>query len=74
MTSWKSNSIWNIQSDKKIKESLERLGFRNKRTSKAIEWFNLVPKKIQEAKERIGLVSAYTRYIGWDYISYQIWQ
>jgi len=45
------------QSDKKIKESLERLGFRNKRTSKAIEWTNLTAEKIQEAKERVGLVN-----------------
>ncbi|MGI0057670.1 MAG: hypothetical protein ACREAK_09915, partial [Nitrosarchaeum sp.] len=42
--------------DKIIKESLERLGFRNKRTSKAIEWTNITNEKIQEAKERIGLI------------------
>lgn len=42
--------------DKIIKESLERLGFRNKRTSKAVEWINLTPEKIQEAKERVGLI------------------
>ena len=42
--------------DKSIKESLERLGFRNKRTSKAVEWTNINKEKIKEAKERIGLV------------------
>ena len=42
--------------DKIIKESLERLGFRNKRTSKAVEWINLTSEKIQEAKERVGLI------------------
>ena len=42
--------------DKIIKESLERLGFRNKRTSKAIQWTNLTPEKIREAKERVGLI------------------
>ena len=43
-------------SDKIIKESLEKLGFRNKRTSKAVEWINLIPEKIREAKERVGLI------------------
>ncbi|MDF2426047.1 MAG: primase C-terminal domain-containing protein [Nitrosopumilus sp.] len=42
--------------DKIIKESLERLGFRNKRTSKSVEWVNLTSEKIQEAKERVGLI------------------
>jgi hypothetical protein len=42
--------------DKIIKESLERLGFRNKRTSKAVEWTNLTAEKIREAKERVGLI------------------
>ena len=42
--------------DKMIKESLERLGFRKKRTSKAVEWTNLTIEKIQEAKERLGLI------------------
>jgi len=46
------------QSDKKIKESLERLGFRNKRTSRGIEWTNITFEKIQEAKERVGLIES----------------
>ena len=43
-------------SDKELKESLERLGFRCKRTNKGVEWLNITPEKIQEAKERVGLV------------------
>ncbi|KFM20189.1 Primase 1 protein [Marine Group I thaumarchaeote SCGC AAA799-P11] len=42
--------------DKELKESLERLGFRCRRTNKAVEWLNVTPEKIQEAKERVGLV------------------
>jgi hypothetical protein len=43
-------------SDKIIKESLDRLGFRNKRISKGIGWTNLTIEKIREAKERVGLI------------------
>ena len=43
-------------SDKELKESLERLGFRCKRTNKGVEWLNITPEKIQEAKERVGLL------------------
>jgi len=41
--------------DAKVKQSLERLGFRNKRTDQAVEW-SVTKEKIQEAKERVGLV------------------
>jgi len=44
------------KSDKELKESLERLGFRNKRESNSRKWLNITHEKIQEAKERVGLV------------------
>ncbi|MHA7648077.1 primase C-terminal domain-containing protein [Nitrosopumilus sp. S4] len=48
---------WRLESlgDAKIKQSLERLGFRNKRGNKGVVW-SIVYEKIQEAKERIGLI------------------
>jgi len=41
--------------DAKVKQSLERLGFKNKRTEQAVVW-TITREKIQETKERIGLV------------------
>lgn len=48
---------WNLDAlgDAKVKQSLERLGFRNKRTDQAVVW-SITKEKLQEAKERIGLV------------------
>ena len=48
---------WNLDAlaDAKIKQSLERLGFRPKRLPKGIVW-SITREKIQEAKERVGLV------------------
>ncbi len=48
---------WNLDAlgDAKVKQSLERLGFRNKRESQGVVW-TITKDKIQEAKERIGLV------------------
>ncbi len=50
-------SQWKLEplGDAKVKQSLERLGFRNKRTGQAVIW-NITTNKIQEAKERIGLI------------------
>ena len=44
-------------SDIILKESLERLGFRQKRDGKGTKWENITTEKIDEAKERVGLVS-----------------
>ncbi len=52
----KQFSLERLLGDKRIKESLERLGFRTKRTSKAVQWINLTAEKIQEAKARVGLI------------------
>ena len=48
---------WSLEplGDAKVKQSLERLGFRNKRGNKSVVW-NIVAEKIQEPKERIGLI------------------
>jgi len=48
---------WRLEplGDAKVKQSLERLGFRNKRGNKGVVW-HIIPEKIQEAKERIGLI------------------
>lgn len=48
---------WKLETlgDAKVKQSLERLGFRNKRTDQAVVWI-ITKEQIQEAKERIGLV------------------
>ncbi|MGY5151749.1 MAG: primase C-terminal domain-containing protein [Candidatus Nitrosopumilus sp. bin_6a] len=48
---------WRLESlgDAKVKQSLERLGFRNKRGNKGVVW-SIATEKIQEAKERVGLV------------------
>lgn len=48
---------WNLDAlaDVKIKQPLERLGFRPKRLPKGIVW-SITREKIQEAKERVGLV------------------
>ena len=48
---------WNLDAlaDVKIKQPLERLGFRPKRTPKGIVW-SITREKIQDAKERVGLV------------------
>jgi len=48
---WKLDTLGDV----KVKQSLERLGFRNKRTGQAVVW-SITKEKIQEAKERIGLV------------------
>ena len=41
--------------DKILKQSLDRLGFRSKRISQGVMW-SITREKIQEAKEKIGLV------------------
>ena len=48
---------WNLDplADVKIKQPLERLGFRPKRSPKGVIW-SITREKIQEAKERVGLV------------------
>jgi len=43
-------------SDRELKKSLERLGFREGRDGQGNYWKNITPEKIQEAKERVGLV------------------
>lgn len=44
-------------SDRKMKKALERLGFRQgERDGKSTKWINITPEKIQEIKERTGLV------------------
>lgn len=48
---WKLDPLAEI----KIKQALERLGFRPKRVPKGIIW-NITQEKIQEATERVGLV------------------
>jgi len=48
---------WKLETlgDAKVKQSLERLGLRNKRTDQAVVW-SITKEQIHEAKERIGLV------------------
>ena len=41
--------------DKILKQSLDRLGFRSSRISQGVMW-SITREKIQEAKEKIGLV------------------
>jgi len=47
---------WRLDSlgDAKVKQSLERLGFRSRRIDRGVVW-SISKEKIQEAKERIGL-------------------